>query len=71
MINTSKVQLLRDQCEIRNRSWKAAVKKKKRLIENEIIQQEEDFRSNHSNNLFETVFVILEKVKEKSCDYEG
>ena len=30
MINTSKDQLLRDQCEIRNRSWKAAVKKKKK-----------------------------------------
>ena len=45
--------------------------KKKRLIENEIIQKEEDFRSNHSNNLFETVFAILEKVKEKSCGYEG
>ena len=71
MINTSKDQLLRDQCEIRNRSWKAAFKKKKRLIENEIIKQEEDFRSNHSDNLFETVFAILEKVKEKSCGYEG
>ena len=60
MINTLKNQLLRDQCEIRNRASKATVKKKRRLIENETTKLEEDFRSNQPNNLFKTVFVILE-----------
>ena len=69
---TLKNQLLRGQYKIKNRACKAGVKREKRtLLQNEIIQMEEEFKSNRSHNLFKTIRNLEKKIKEKAYHYEG
>ena len=57
---------MRDKYKIKNKVCKAAVKKEKRtLLENEILQLEEVFKSNCFHNLFRTIRNLGKKIKEK------